>query len=279
VQLKTTLQYFMPFVEHGSVVAEPVPFQLLALVGALVASLAVVGAFRRRVPGWSVVVFYACAFLLYRILFLPVHYYEWYEPPFAVLVALIAGAGLETLPRRYGRPALAITGVLMVAFALPQLWLVPIEARVQHDIEDQVRTRVGQYLAGVVHPGQSVVSESAGYVGYYSNAMLYDYPGLTSAVSAAALAKAPPGQRSLSYLVDTLQPDWIVLRPGEIDDLAATFPQTFARYRLAKRFKVSVDLEFAGVIAENHDQDFSVFERSADCAGARSCQPGQPWQG
>ena len=66
-----------------------------------------------------------------------------------------------------------------VAFAAHVPATFVLEQRVQR-IEDRVRVPMATYLDKVVKPGERVVSESAGYVGYYSGVTLYDYPGLTS---------------------------------------------------------------------------------------------------
>ncbi len=50
----------------------------------------------------------------------------------------------------------------------------------------------GEYLDKVVEPGERVVSESAGYVGYYSHVTLYDFPGLTSRGALRALETLEP---------------------------------------------------------------------------------------
>jgi hypothetical protein len=52
---------------------------------------------------------------------------------------------------------------------------LPLDASIQHNIEDRVRAPLGRDLQREVEPGQTIASESAGYVGYESNATLYDF--------------------------------------------------------------------------------------------------------
>ena len=58
-------------------------------------------------------------------------------------------------------PAVALA--LIYAVALP--YRTAVESKIQHDIEDKVRTKAGDYLGQVVKPGQSVTTESSGYLG------------------------------------------------------------------------------------------------------------------
>ena len=80
---------------------------------------------------------------------------------------------------------------LVYVAALP--FRTVVEARVQRDIEDKVRDPLGRYLGEVVKPGETITSESSGYVGYYTNATLYDFPGLESPRVVSALQKASDG--------------------------------------------------------------------------------------
>ena len=64
---------------------------------------------------------------------------------------------------------------LIYAAALP--YRTALEAKIQHDIEDKVRTQAGDYLGQVVKPGQTVVTESSGYLGWDTNGTWYDSPG------------------------------------------------------------------------------------------------------
>ena len=67
--------------------------------------------------------------------------------------------------------------VLALAYAIHIPFTLPLEAGVQHEIEDPVRDQVGRYLGEVAKAGETIVTEPSGYVGYYTNATLLDYPG------------------------------------------------------------------------------------------------------
>ena len=142
-------------------------------------------------------------------------------------------------------------------------------------VENQVRTNVAQYLKATVPPGDSVTSESAGYIGYYGGVKLYDYPGLTSKTSVLALQALPPDQRDLPHLVAALKPDWLVLRPWELDSLRQKFPDVAAEYQVVRVFQMpgvpdaqlDVDgantLSFGGLAEIDVDGKFIVLKKLA----------------
>src|SRR5262249_4740187 len=151
---------------------------------------------------------------------------------------------------------------LAIAYAIQLPWVIPLEAKVQHDIEDQVRTPLGQYLGRVVQPGESLSSESSGYVGYYTNGTLYDYPGLVSTTVVDSLRAHPEykfhGVAGVSAL---LRPDWLVLRPGDAETLRSAYPQVAREYQSVRRFRISGfpgALQVGGLRVVNSDGDFLV---------------------
>lgn len=254
---------FSPFYENSFVLRAPLPRAVMVPFAAFVMVLAIVGAVVTwRIPPWRPAIAFAGIFVVYRVLLLPPVYFEWYLPPFLAVTAILAGAGLErlgTTQMRSFQPAAAV--LLAVAFAAPMLWTFPLDARIQHSIEEKVRVPIGMYLQRRVRPGQHVATESAGFIGYYSGAALYDFPGLTSTVSLRTLRTAAPGQRTLPYLISSLEPEWAVVRPAELTDLATHYPSTRAKYVEDRHFKVSVSTSIAGLDEANIDRDFVILRR------------------
>ena len=210
------LRGFIPFYEDGAVVAAPVPASALSLIGIGVLALVAVGAWTtRRIPNWWPAPTYVLLFLLYWLILIPpVGYFNWYLPPFTAVAVLLAGAGVQRLARRSRFLSSSLAVVLTIAFAAHLPFSVPLEARVQAEIDDGVRREVGLYLASVVRPGEAVVLEAAGYIGYYSRATVWDFPGLTSPTAYAAVLALQPARRNIAGLVSQLRPPWAVLRPG-----------------------------------------------------------------
>jgi hypothetical protein len=157
-----------------------------------------------------------------------------------------------------------LVGALMLGSAIAGnlAFTIPLNAIVQQQVENRVRVSLGEYLAHVVQGGEAVLTESSGYVGYYSGATLWDYPGLISKVSAEALAAIPPSRRGypdvLGLLIEKLHPHWLVLRQIEITAIQRSSPLALLGYRDLRHFAVSVPIEFGGLSWANIDENFWV---------------------
>ena len=270
------LYHFEPFHEVWSTAASPIPGPVLIVFAVVIADLLAIGLLAsRKTSGWWPTLVFIGLFFAYRVYFIPtINYYDWYLPPFLAVVMIVVSVGLQRL--NTVRPA--VTGTLSVVLALAFAIHIPfsfaVESQVQA-VEGQVRTSAAEYLKTVVPEGQSVTSESAGYVGFYGDVKLYDYPGLTSKTSVHALQALPPDQRDLAHLVVALKPDWLVLRPWELDSLRKEFPDVAARYEVVRVFQMSgvpdgqldtdgaTRLSFAGYAETDVDEKFIVLKRTA----------------
>ena len=270
------LFHFEPFHEVWSTAAAPLPGPILIVIAVVVADVLAIGLVAsRRVDGWWPVLAFLGLFFAYRVYFIPViNYYDWYLPPFLALVMIVVAIGLQ----RIGDVRPAITRTLAVAlaavFAVHMPFSFAVESQVQA-VESQVRTNVAEYLRATVPPGQSVTSESAGYIGFYGDVKLYDYPGLTSKTSVHALQALPPDHRDLPHLVARLKPDWLVLRPWELDSLREQFPDVAAQYEVVRVFQMAgvpdgrldtdgaVTISFGGLAETDVDEKFIVLKRTS----------------
>jgi hypothetical protein len=145
---------------------------------------------------------------------------------------------------------------------------VPAEREVQRGIEDDVRTRAGRWLNEHMAEDEWLCCECLGYLGYYSSRPMLDFPGLACPRSVAALREYPKSERTLINLIDHERPDWLALRPSEVQTLQAQHPQTFAQYVERARFQADpavierlgrwlwVDARGVSV-----DTEFIIFER------------------
>jgi hypothetical protein len=128
-----------------------------------------------------------------------------------------------------------------------------------------VRKQVGLWLHAHVAPGQTVSSESAGYVGWYGRVKLYDYPGLTSPTSYKALQRLGPSRNTYPELINALRPNWLVMRPIELLWLRQGFPGTAREYRVVRQFGTPpgiAHLWHDGLEYVNIDTDFLVLRRT-----------------
>src|SRR5438309_2461650 len=280
--IELLLYHFEPFHEVWSTAAAPLPGPVLIVIAVVVADLFAIGLVAsRQVAGWWPALAFVGLFFAYRVYFIPtINYYDWYLPPFLALVMIVVAAGLQRI--YVWRPM--ITKFLSVALAFAFAMHVPfsfgVESKVQA-VENEVRTNVAAYLKATVPPGESVTSESAGYIGFYGGVKLFDYPGLASKTSVRALQSLPPDQRDLPHLVAALRPDWLVLRPWELNSLREQFPEIAAEYQVVRVFQMSgvsnaqldVDgantISFGGLSETDVDEKFIVLRKN--CATQSGC--------
>jgi hypothetical protein len=230
------MRTFTPFFEDTLVTGAPVPLGLAFFISIIVWVLAVAGAIRTwRIPGWRAAVLFAAGFTAYRLVLLPGAYFDWYVPPHSAILIILAAVGIDglrPLPRFDPRPAIAVA--LAVAFAIHLPFSIGLERKYQEVVENDVRRQVGLELARLMAPGETLATESAGYYEYYSNATMYDYPGLTSPAARRAIQSRPPDSRGIEDMIDSLQPDWMALRPDEWKGLGFRYPTTAARYDIVE---------------------------------------------
>ena len=109
----------------------------------------------------------------------------------------------------------------------------------QREIEWGVRAQIGRWLAGHAAAGDRVLLEPIGYIGFFSNAALYDYPGL---VSPRMVAVRRAGHAGLAQAALALEPEWLVLRRHEAL-AAAKVDALRERYDVAHEIDVSPRLK------------------------------------
>jgi hypothetical protein len=262
-----------PFYNSFFVSDAPLPYLLLKVLALAVVALALVGAvttWSRR--GWRPAIAFVVLFALYKVIFLTIGYFEWYGVPALAVLILLAAAGLDRTSTSLARvsrgrvtaaPLAAVPAIcLACAYAVQLPFVIPLEAKVQNT-ENQVRAPLGRYLGRVAKPGQTFYSESSGYVGYDTNATLYDYPGLVS-TTVVDLLRRRGGFVGPLPILKVLHPDWLVLRATELDSLSADHPDLARRYNAVHRFRVSnpdAPLDVGGYSLINTDPDFIVLRR------------------
>lgn len=256
---------FTPFLENGFVLDAPIPTWLSFGIFLVVALAAVAGVVLSvRVAGWWPVPAFVLAYVVYRFAALPETYYEWYYPPVTALIVLLAGVGFTAV----GSRAIAPVCVLLVAawcWALPGLTV--LDRRVQQEIEANVRVPMGNWLRVNVPPGDSVTSESAGYVGYFGRVKLLDYPGLTSGEALEIMRRLGPERNNILELIEAARPDFVILRPAELEAFRRMKPAVAGEYRDVRRWQYPPDqldiMKWGGIAYVNIDHDFIVLRRRA----------------
>jgi hypothetical protein len=146
---------------------------------------------------------------------------------------------------------------LVLAFGLRALPSVKAQIAADQAVEDRLRRPIGEILRDWIMPGERLMLEPIGYIGYFSRARVLDAVGL---VSPEVLPYFRRGVVSpyLDLMAD-LRPEWVLLRAGEYQSVSeATVPvdkRLETNYRLAFMF----GLPKAG----KGEPDFYLFRRKA----------------
>ena len=181
--------------------------------------------------------------------------YPWYLPPVAV-AGLVALAGVveagDRGPRRAWTRGVA---ALVVALLAVQLGLTArLLAAQRRLVEDSVRAPVGGWLRRQVAPGERVMLEPLGWIGYFAGARMVDVVGLVS----PEVVRLKRAGANLDDLVERLHPEWLVLRP---DELRILKPSTRARYVVAAEYDARPRIRESGLLGAEwllHDGAFVV---------------------
>jgi hypothetical protein len=210
--------------------------------------------------GRAASLFFAClAVYLLAIPFL----FAWYLPPLTMCGIVVLARGIpRSFPTRMPGPVFVSAAlVLALAGALGyEAWLGANQIRTQQSvIEDHNRTQVGLWLKNHVRPNERVYLEPLGYIGYFSNARMMDYPGLV----ADEVVQARRRGESFWTAVGDLKPEWLVLRPNEAKEMARY--RFFQAYNLEQQFDVSQQVKqlasLPGVGYLQHDAVYYIFAR------------------
>jgi hypothetical protein len=230
---------FAPFNASSNVAQVPIPIVLLKLLGSTFLFCALVGAWRerRRGPILALTAF-AALYLGFRLRTLMPHYFVWHCVPLLGALAVLAATGLQELCQRAPRLGRGLCWFLAIGYACHLPFTLEVERRSQIYLEEAVRAETGRFLGAHVAPGEWVALEPVGYIAYFAEGVSFaDYPGLTSRRSVEALRQIPREERCLPALIDSLQPEWIVLRPRELRMLIERYPDTAVRYRPQQTFR------------------------------------------
>src|SRR5207244_3223735 len=132
-------------------------------------------------------------------------------------------------------------------------------------IETGMRREIGLWLrANAKSPKDSVLLEPLGYIGYFSQLKMLDFPGLASKEMVEARRRLGAEREKQAYL--ELKPDWVVVRPIELALGALVDPTRFQElYELRRVFDMSAKIAAIGWLRGRSylqfDQTFYVFHR------------------
>lgn len=208
--------------------------------------LALICAFQWVLP-WRVEVrvasFAFCGMHIYLSYF-PYFPFPWYLPGTAFLASVIVvGIVAQILAVRdlclawlgsWGRGVGVVLAAGTLVLFAAQSWLswqMMREMKLEQTLSaNAVRRTTGEWLHDHAKPGDTVFMEPLGHIGYFSGLKTYDYPGLSSREMVRALKVI---RMDWAFLVEYLSPDWMVLRPFEIERMrhgvARLFSETYEK--------------------------------------------------
>lgn len=200
----------------------------------------------------------------------------WYYPGWQAL-AFVAWAWLLDAAWRTGadafrRSALRVLGGALIAVQAALLLAVASQMRAQQTlIEDRHRAEIGRWLRAHAAPGERVYLEPLGYIGFFSGLKMLDYPGLASPEVVAARRA---GARPHASLIAALRPEWVVLRPDQVDGVNREAPRLLTDdYRLARTFDTRAAIDAEPILPGRGYLDFDavyyVFARAGSAAAVK----------
>jgi hypothetical protein len=191
--------------------------------------------------------------------------YPWYTPPVTLLGIVVLVRGIFTLVRAKTSPIeatspsrlkwspgfIAFVVILVIAFERSAvLGQIVVQMRAQEAIVEMGnRKKVGEFLKENAKAGDRVYLEPLGYIGYFSGLRMLDWPGLVSSevvesrrhLNIQSTKTEDRIQEGYAGVAEDLQPEWLVVRPGEEDTLKH---RDFfnKKYELVRTFDVNPQL-------------------------------------
>lgn len=182
-----------------------------------------------------------------------------------------AAASGAPAPGRPHRGVVAVTLLLPVG-ALLLLLGTAWETRIRQTIiEDGNRRLIGEWLkTNASSPRDTAVMECLGYIGFYSNLKIYDYPGLSSPEVVEVLRHTKTRADYTHYfpeIINAYNPDWIVLRLHELGEVNVVDRELLKDYyHLAKVFDCREAIEAIRFLPGRgycmFDAHFEVYHRN-----------------
>jgi hypothetical protein len=150
-------------------------------------------------------------------------YCPWYYPPLAFMCLVTLASAAATLAERFTRmPARAACAGALIAGLLFFLGFIFVSSlapiRFKQDVIDSgQRRQIGLWLKAHVAENEFVYLEPLGYIGYFSERRMVDWPGLVSPAVVEARRKIGPKESYFTWaeVAELIKPPWIVARANE----------------------------------------------------------------
>jgi hypothetical protein len=156
-------------------------------------------------------------------------------------VALIPGMDVPRRNRTVSGILAGYLALMSLLLMIGQTWQTWVQ---QREIEDNHRRPLALWLHEHAQPDQRIYLEPIGYIGYYSDRLIWDWPGLVT--PEIVKLHHDLGVDRIT-IIPHLMPEWMVLRPWEMAG-ALQFPEVKEKYQVVKTFDARRRLESYGYI-------------------------------
>lgn len=202
------------------------------------------------------------AFLLSVVYLSCIPPFPWYLVPAAFFgwIAVASAAAKawsytrKVQPWAFALPATALAAFVLLnaGFGLSNAYTMRIQ---QQEVEFGNRKQIGLWLKENVKPTESIMLEPLGYVGYFSEAHMTDFPGLVS----PAIVRLRESQPGMTYrqVIEATTPKWLVLRPGETSAFVEAHYDRAATFDIRNRLEMYRALPGRGYL--DFDSVFTVY--------------------
>jgi hypothetical protein len=188
----------------------------------------------------------------------------WYVPSHALFAFLTLAAIVAEHASRFRLVRVVAIGHLVLCATL--LAAVGWQLRQQQRLVEAQRADLGRWLKQASYsPQDTVWLECLGYVGYFSELKMLDFPGLCA--PEVVQARRTHGN-DWGTLIRTLRPDWLVLRRNHREHFERADPALVTvDYELARTFDAAPEIArvsfLPGRAYLEQDQTFDVYRRRA----------------
>ena len=196
--------------------------------------------------------------------------YPWYLPSVMIITVMIFALLVDQIlarEQRFNSARLKSSIALMfLAVTVAITLCTAYQIALQQEIIESNRRHIGVWLRdNSTSHRDRVFLEPLGYIGFFSNLKMYDFPGLSSpeVVAARRSLRTDDYARLIAYL----RPEWLVLRPKVVKRIGVSNRALLEReYSVARVFDVSKDVDSIAILPGRaylkFDQTFVVYRRN-----------------
>ena len=224
-------------------------------------------AFKRNWVLWPLVAL-VVTYSLYYIFLVPV-VFGWYKMPYIAILLILClwgiqcATGLIKNTTWRGRIETTYAVVYLGVFIAVLPFTFYTERMIQQYVENDLRKAAGLYIRDHIKPDQAVGCEPLGYMGYYSRANIYDWPGLASRTVVAWSKEQPPERRSLENMLNDLRPEYLFLRDFEVQRSAESLAWIREDYHVVKVYQLDPEVgPTIPWIDRNMDTVFRIYKKN-----------------